>query len=41
VYKIATYDINIERLKNSFGESTIRNGFFSMSLDSQCGPSMR
>ena len=41
VYKIAVYDINIDRLKNSFGESTIRNGFFSMSLDSQCGPSMR
>jgi len=41
VYKIAVYDINIDRLKNSFGESTIRKGFFSMSLDSQCGPSIR
>jgi len=41
VYKIATYEINIDRLKNSLVLSTIFSGFFSMSLDSQCGPSMR
>ena len=41
VYKIAMYDMNIDRLKNSRVESTIRKGFFSISLDSQCGPSMR
>ena len=41
VYKRDIYEINIERLNNSFIVLTIFRGFFSISLDSQCGPSIR